>query len=283
VTSSLSPTLDERTHAPTDFDLTTAVEPTARPGVFVAELSPLWSTHRGIHGGSLVAVATRAIEAHVPERTVRTLATTFSRTAQPGPALVEVEVVHSSRSITAATATLTQGGRLVTTTRATLFDDLDGPEWSRPLRRLTVPVEVCVPIEPPDPRPPHFDRADGLLDPTSLPFTAQADASVRGYLRPDQDRPIDAAWLAMASDWFPPPAFVRLDPPAGGISIDLVTHVHRTLPPLDGAWLTGHFDIECSHAGLAVEHGQIATTDGLLVAESFHTRWTADGIDRAAG
>lgn len=60
------------------------------------------------------------------------------------------------------------------------------------------------------------------------------------------------------------------------VSIDLVTHVHQTLPPLGDAWLTGWFEIERSAAGLAVEHGQISTPDGLLVAESFHTRWTAD-------
>jgi len=95
-------------------------------------------------------------------------------------------------------------------------------------------------------------------------------------LRPNETRPIDTAWLAMATDWFPPPAFVRIEPPTGGISIDLVTHIHRTLPALGDEWLTGAFEIETSASGLAVEHGRIATRDGVLLAESFHTRWTAD-------
>jgi acyl-CoA thioesterase len=262
-----------------DFDATTRAEPTELADVFRAELSPLWSTNRGVHGGSLVAVAVQAIEVAHPDRRVRTVATGFSRTAAPGPAWVTLDVVDASRSLTTVVATLRQAERAVMTTRATLVEDLDGPSWSRPVHRLEVPLSECVPIEPPDPRPPHFDRADGLLDPSSLPFSGQPDAIVRGYLRPKEDRPIDAAWLAMASDWFPPPAFVRLDPPSGGISIDLVTHVHRTLPALGGGWLTASFEVECSHDGLAVEHGRIATPEGELVAESFHTRWTAGGTD----
>jgi hypothetical protein len=132
-----------------------------------------------------------------------------------------------------------------------------------------------VPIEPPDPRPAHFDRADGVLDPSSLPFSGGSRAAVRGYLRPLEQRPIDAAWLAMACDWFPPPAFVRAAPPVGGPSIDLVTHIHRTLPTM-GEWLTAAFELDTSTAGLGVEHGRIATVDGTLLAESFHTRWMVD-------
>jgi len=99
---------------------------------------------------------------------------------------------------------------------------------------------------------------------------------VRGYLRPLEGDRVDSAWLAMATDWFPPPAFVRLEPPTGGVSVDLTTHVHRPEVTLaDDEWLVGRFEVETSSAGLAVERGVIATTDGTLVAESFQTRLTA--------
>jgi acyl-CoA thioesterase len=68
---------------------------------------------------------------------------------------------------------------------------------------------------------------------------------------------------------------VRLAPPTGGISVDLTTHVHRPLDGLDNAWLAATFEITESAGGLALEHGRIATAEGLLVAESFHTRLTA--------
>lgn len=259
----------------TIFDDTTRVRPTGLPGEMAAELSPVWSSLIGILGGSLVSIAVRAIEAYVPDRAVRTVGTTFARVGRPGPAHVQVDVTHSSRSVTSAAARITQDGRLLATTRATLVAPRAGVEWSAPTRLLTTPLEECVPIEPPDPRPPHFEQIDGVLDPSSLPFTGGPRAVVRGYVRPLEPRPIDAAWLAMAVDCFPPPAFVRVGPPTGGVSVDLVTHIHRTLPVDGDRWLTAAFEIDDSAGALAVEHGRIATTDGTLLAESFHTRWTA--------
>ena len=80
----------------------------------------------------------------------------------------------------------------------------------------------------------------------------------------------------MAADCFPPPAFARTEPPTGGMSIDLTTHVHRSGFALaDGAWLAGCFEIHDSTGGLAVERGRITQMDGTVVAESFHTRLTA--------
>ncbi|MEZ5297578.1 MAG: thioesterase family protein [Ilumatobacteraceae bacterium] len=141
--------------------------------------------------------------------------------------------------------------------------------------RCTSPVDECVPIEPPNPVP-HFLRADGLLDPSSLPFTDGPDTSVRGYVRPLAGERVDAAWLAMICDWFPPPAFVNVMPPAGGISVDMLTHIHRATPPVgDDGWLAGWFEITSSHGALAAEHGRIVTPDGLAVADSIQTRWTA--------
>ena len=122
----------------------------------------------------------------------------------------------------------------------------------------------------------HFERVDALLDPASLPFSGGDRAMVQGYLRPLEGRRVDSAWLAMATDWFPPPAFVRLEPPTGGVSIDLTTHIHQ--PDLllgDDDWLCARFEIRTSTNGLAVEHGLITTDDGTPVAESLQTRLTA--------
>jgi hypothetical protein len=124
----------------------------------------------------------------------------------------------------------------------------------------------------------HFERVDGLLDPAGLPGTGGDRARVGGYVRPWGTGDVDAAWLAMVCDWFPPPAFVRLEPPTGGVSIDLTTHLHRPRLVLGAdEWLTGEFEIQTSAGGLAVEHGRITGPDGLLVAESFQTRLTAQG------
>jgi acyl-CoA thioesterase len=171
-------------------------------------------------------------------------------------------------------AELSQDGRLVTTSRLTLLADRSGVEWSRSTPLDLPPPEACVRMDAGWVS--HFERLDGLLDPGSLPFGTGDRAMVRGYVRPLEARPVDSSWLAMATDWFPPPAFVRLEPPTGGVSIDLTTHIHQPNVALgDDGWLTGAFEIETSAGGLAVEHGLIAQRDGTLVAESFHTRLTA--------
>jgi acyl-CoA thioesterase len=262
--------------APTEFDRTTQPRPTDRPGVFDVQLSDLWASLVGIHGGSLTAIVARCAALVEPERRVRTLTTSFLRSARPGPATVHVHEVRRGRSVTTLAAEVEQEGRTITTTRLTLMAPSEGVDWSTRAPIDLPPPEACVPITPPNPVE-HFHRADGLLDPSSLPFTGGPRTAVRGYVRPIEDRPIDAAWLAMISDWFPPPAFVRVDPPAGGISVDLTTHVHRTLPHLGDGWLAASFEIETSTGGLATEHGLIATTDGTVLAESFQTRWTARG------
>ena len=258
----------------TDFDRTTRLTPVpGRAGDFSVELDPGWSSLVGVHGGYLCAIAVRGGEALAPDRSVRTLTTSFLRTAHVGPATLSVREVRKGRSITTVAAELVQDGALLTTSRLTMLTDRSGVEWSAPVPLDLPPPEECVEVD--RSRVTHFERADGLLDPGSLPFSGGARAVIRGYVRPLEGRPVDPSWLAMATDWFPPPAFVRLEPPTGGVSIDLTTHVHRSHVVLgEDEWLTGAFEIETSGAGLALEHGRIATRDGTLVAESFQTRLT---------
>ena len=264
--------------AVTDFDRTTSVTPIGgRPGEFEVELDAGWSSLVGVHGGYLSAIAVRGAEALVDDRRVRTLTTSFLRTAQVGPATLSVRAVREGRSITTMVADLAQGGRLLTTSRLTLVTERSGVEWTAPAPIDLPPVDACVRMDVG--RVVHFQQADGLIDPHAMPFSGGDRAMVRGYLRPLEGRTVDGAWLAMATDWFPPPAFVRLEPPTGGVSIDLTTHIHRPHVDLlgDDDWLTGSFEIETSAGGLAVEHGRIAHLDGTLVAESFQTRLTAQG------
>jgi acyl-CoA thioesterase len=196
------------------------------------------------------------------------------RTGRIGPATLSVREVRRGRSMTTMVADLMQDDRTLITSRLTLLTGREGIEWAAPTPIDLPPVDRCERIDVAHGS--HFDQVDGLLDPASLPFSGGDRAMVRGYLRPLEPRPVDAAWLAMASDWFPPPAFVRLQPPTGGVSIDLTTHIHRTDVDLgDDGWLTGSFAVDTSSAGLAVEHGRIALADGTLVAESFQTRLTA--------
>ena len=259
----------------TDFDRTTTLFPDPdRPGEFAVELDHGWSSLVGIHGGYMSALTVKGAEAVAgSDRTVRTVTTSFLRPGRTGLATVSVRTVRSGRSLTTVTADVVQEGNILVTSRLTLLADRGGVEWSAVSPVDVLPLADCIRV---DSQVGHFDQADGRLDPRHVPFTNGAQARVGGYIRPLEARVIDPAWLTMASDWFPPPAFVRLAPPTGGVSIDLTTHVHRPgLHLADDEWLVAEFAIENSTGGLAVEHGRITRLDGTVVAESFQTRLTA--------
>jgi acyl-CoA thioesterase len=260
----------------TEFDRTTAPTPIdGHPGEFLVELDPVWASLVGAHGGYMCTIAVRGAESLADDRTVRTITTSFLRTGQIGPATLKVHELRHGRTISTVVADLIQDGRIVITSRMTLLTERPGVEWDVPAPIDLPPPSECERFESTG-HVSHFGRVDSRWDPAQMPFFREDDrALIRGHIRPLQTRALDAAWLTMASDWFPPPAFARLTPPTGGVSIDLTTHIHRPHFPLgDGEWLAGEYDIENSSAGLAVERGRIVGPDGTLVVESIQTRLT---------
>ena len=260
----------------TEFDRTTALVPIeGRPGEFRVDIDPAWSSLVGAHGGYLCALAVRGAESLATDRTVRTAATSFLRTGQIGPATLQVRELRRGRSMSTVVADLVQDERVVITSRMTLATDRRGVEWTVPHPVELPAPDDCQPYDFGD-RVSHFGRVESRWDlADGQPFTG-GSGRVRAHVRPLDGRSIDAAWLVMASDWFPPPAFTRLEPPTGGVSIDLFSHIHRPgLVLAEGEWLAGEFEIQESAGGLAVERGRIVRADGTLVAESVQTRLTA--------
>ncbi len=210
----------------------------------------------------------------------RTIATTFLRPAQVGPAELTVEVLRSGRSLTTVIVSLTQQGRAITDTRLTMIGEVAGHDWESSPTDRPAPVETCVPFTPP-PMIRHFGQAELLIDPGTIPVGDGSFARVAGHVRPHERRLVDAAWLAMIGDWFPPSPFRRFAPPTGGVSIDYTVHLHRVPTTshvrdldVDDGWLEGVFVTRTSAGGIALEHGTIASSAGVLMAETFHTRWT---------
>ena len=262
---------------------------TARSTVAV-DLDESWSSLTGVHGGHVASLAVDAARAVVGDRAIRTISTNFLRPVTPGRGSFCVERLHDGRSLSHVTATLWQSEQPVAVSQITAADAVGGAVWDTSgdvtSGHLTsghlaiAPIELCVPVAPPNGIR-HFEHAEALLDPANLPFTHGELARVAGYVRPIDagatvGSPIDAAWLAMALDWFPPASFSRVDPPTGGISINYTVHVHHTIGALPrGEWLRGVFQADISTGGIALEKGSIADASGRLLAESFHTRWMA--------
>jgi acyl-CoA thioesterase len=265
--------LDRTGRNATQFDRTTQLQSVA-DGVFGAELDESWASLRGVHGGYVTALAVRAAQLQTPDRAVRTVVASFLRPAHVGPAQIHLQVVRAGRSFGTLLATLRQDDRDVALTRITMLAPVAGHDWDTPVVDRPAPLDQCVAFTPP-PTIRHFSQADLRIDPSTIPVGGADDARIAGHVRPNESRPFDAAWLTMIGDWFPPSPFRRHTPPTGGVSIDYTVHIHRTLPAVADLWLEGVFDARTSVDGIALEHGTISTPDGLRVAETFHTRWTA--------
>lgn len=260
----------------TIFDQTTRFEfdPTS-PDRLTVTLPPAWSSLVGAHGGFVTSLAVRAVEARLVGQRVRTVATTFLRPVAIGDATLTVTALRTGRSLSTFEVALHQNDRQAASTRITTAAAAAGSEWDHAPLLDVPPVEQCV-VVPGPPGIRHLDHGTGVLDPAHLPLTRSDEAILRGHIRPAEPRPIDEAWLVMVLDYFPPAAWTKVDPPAGGVSVDYTVHIHRTLDDVLPAeqWLAVSLRADVSTAGLSLEHGAIAAPDGRLLAESFHTRWT---------
>ena len=261
----------------TDFDRATASVPLeGAPGRFSVDLDAGWSSLVGVHGGYSCALSVRAAEALAPDRRVRTVSASFLRSGAVGPAALAVHEVRRGRSVTTRSSELTQGDHVLNVSRMTLMTEQSGAEWGERWPVDLPPPAACVPFEAPVELK-SFRRFELRFDPERMPFHGQR-AHIVGYVRPLENRPIDTAWLVMAVDCFPPPAFALVEAPTGGMSVDLTVHIHRSgFVAGDEGWLVGSFEVCDSAGGLAVERGRITTLDGTIVADSFQTRFTARG------
>ena len=263
--------------AATQFDRTTALTPLGDQR-WAAHLDASWASLRGIHGGYVAAILVGAFERSHPERPVRTVHVSFLRGAATGPAEVDTSVVRHGRSLTVGRVRLRQAGRLVAEATITGGTPRAAHAWASPPLEPPAERSACVPLAPP-PGIGHFDQADAVIDPADVPFTSGPRARIAGHVRPIEPRPIDARWLTMLGDWFPPAAFPRFAAPIGGVSVDYLVHVHG-LPDLapgaaldeDAAWLTAAFEVRDATDGLALEEGWIADASGRVLARTFHTR-----------
>ncbi|HMK12206.1 MAG TPA: thioesterase family protein [Acidimicrobiales bacterium] len=260
----------------TVFDRTTSVTVDARdPLVVHASLDDSWSSLRGVHGGYLTAIAVRAAESQLVDRVVRSVTTTFLRPAAIGPARLSIAPVREGRNLTTLAVTIEQEGTVASVRITAGKEEVGGASWEHTRFLDLYPIEACVPLYPPATAR-HFEQADALLDPRGVPFSHGEVERLGGYVRPRERRPIDAAWLAMIADWFPPCSFVVHDPPTGGVSVDYSVHIHATRGALGpDEWLAAKFEAPVSRSGLALEHGIVVGPDGSALVESFHTRWTA--------
>ena len=258
----------------TRFDTDTDVRPLGG-GRYQARIDDGWWVQAGPNGGYVGAILLRALEAEVAdlERVCRSSTVHYLARPEAGPADVEVTVERTGRSMTSASARLSQGGRPLAIAVAALSRPRPGPEFQDVTMPDVPPPEACDggPFSgdlPAAAVPTLAQRYEYRHAIGPAPFSGADEALTGGWIRLSDPRPVDASLLVAYADAWMPALFGRLRGPWGITTVDLTVHV-RSLPaePSDD-WCLVRFRSTVSADGFCEEDGEIWSRDGQLLAHS---------------
>lgn len=274
-------------------------------GRFRAAVDPGWSTPIAANGGYLAAILVRAIEAHgatgadgaaghapTTPRQLRSLTCHYLRPVRGGPLDVSVEVVRAGRRISTVKVTAVQDGKdtILALAALAVLDLPAAGAWEPEPPQIGPPPPRDAPLIDPD----DYRRtgADGWLGPTptmppmfrrvrvapriggvpfsNRPMPAGEAPETGGWIALPEARPIDAAFIALCTDVWWPPAFQPLGRPAIAPTIDLTIHVRADIPPqgLPDQPVLGWYRSTAAHGGLMEEDAALFLPDGTLLAHA---------------
>jgi acyl-CoA thioesterase len=241
-------------------------------GAWTARIAEEWWTPRGPLGGYVMALGLRAMEEAVddPERLPRSATMHFLRSPEAGEVNVSAAIERQGRSLTSVSARMEQQGNLVGLALGAYSKPWEGPHLDDAPMPEVEPPDQSLPeaTRPGAPnRPPFLDRMDMQPRFGAAPFSGAEEAEIGGWLGLREERPIDAATVAILADaWFPAP-WARLKSFAPAPTIDLTLHFRAPLPLADRL-LLGRFETKLVRDGFFEEDGELWARDGTLVAQS---------------
>ncbi len=248
------------------FAADTAVTPLG-DGRYAGNVDDGWLIHNP-NGGYLAAILLRAVLAEVddPTRRPRSITLHFLRPGRVGPCEVVVTVERTGRGMTTATARFVQGGKDVILAIVALGVERAGPAHDdHPMPEVPGPDE----LGPREGGPPMSFRERFLIRPAIGPaFGVLAEEALTGgWLRLDDDEPLDDVVLLMLCDAWPPAVFAIAELPVGVPTIDLTVHF-RQEPPNVPDWAFVRFRTTVVADGYLEEDGEVWSSDGRLLAHS---------------
>jgi len=234
-----------------------------------------WFIVRGPNGGYVAALMLRALEEAVgdPSRTPRALTVHFTSPPAEGPAEVHTVRERVGRTVTTATARLSQGGKLRALAVAAFGSSRGGPSFEPLSMPEVLPPERAEPLPEPLHVIPMRERYESRLAFGALGGRA-AEAVTGGWLRlREAPAAVDAPLVAAYTDAWPPAVFTRLDPGQllGGVpTVDLTVHFRApwpaTLDPSEFSLVV--FRTRMAKDGFLEEDGEVWARDGTLLAQS---------------
>jgi acyl-CoA thioesterase len=252
------------------FDAHTAVEDD-RMGAWQAHIPPELSGFGSAHGGYVAAVALRAMARLVddPERAVRSLGVQLLAPITPGPLELLPRLERTGSSMSAATLLLEQGGETVGNGRALFGAPRSSPDYLSAQMPRVPPPENCQPLR----EKPAPDALAGLLvehRPAAppLPLSGGERAEILVWMRPVEDRPLDALALTMLADAAPPALFGHLTRFVPIPSVEITSHFAAIYAAASSPWVLGVFRTCHAAKGYAIEDGELWTPRGHLALQA---------------
>lgn len=245
---------------------------------YEALLPDAWTALQGVHGGFVASLAVRAVKLTMADasRTLRAATFGFLRGVRPGPATFTVEEVRTGRSLATYHVSVAQGegspsvvGRLHLSPpwAGAEFTDVPPPALlERPAgaQRFSIPGGKG-----------HVHHLSTWLDPETTLFAGNARARWMAWTRPTHPDRVNAEWLTMLGDYFPPAVAVRNTGPTRAVTIEYSIQIHTGAQYYAlGAGQHLACEMHATHAaaGFAVEDGTIWAPDGTLLATVRQTR-----------
>jgi hypothetical protein len=181
-----------------------------------ANVHPEWTIGGKPNGGYLLAMLGRAAGSVCEHDHVIAASAHYLHSPDPGPVVVEVELLRAGRSSSQVRAQMSQGDDACVEALVTM-SQLDGavtPYWDRGVPKMSnVAYEDCprlIPRLPDGNRVAIMEQIEVRLDPESSGFTSgqpSGRGELRGWLALPQHEAFDPAALAFAVDAFPPATF----------------------------------------------------------------------------
>jgi len=251
------------------FDAETELTATG-DGRFTTHLTSEWHIGENPNGGYLLAPLARAMQSLSGHPDPLSVTTHYLR---PGTgdadAEIEVDVVRTGRTVGTVRGRLAQEGKTRLESIAAFTDlgnndavvDIEAPVAELPapddcVSRRDLEQGVILPI---------MNRLDVRIHPDHAVAGANDEATISGWIRFDDGRPVDAMSLPLFADAFPPPLFAMVGRIGWVPTIELTVHVRRR--PVEG-WIRGHFRCSDAAGNRTIEDGWLWDESGALVALS---------------
>ena len=206
-------------------------------GVFDAVVDAAWTIGGKPNGGYLLAMLGRAAAAVTDHPDVISASAQYVQSPDPGPVVIETELLRAGRSASQVRARMAQGGAVCVDSLVTvgrLRTDAV-PYWDAGIPpEVAVPYEECAPVTaPPEAgmRVALLDQIDLRLDPATAGYLRgkpTGRGELRGWLALPGEESFEPSSLLFAADALPPATFdIEL---AGWVPTFAMTVYVRALP-----------------------------------------------------